>query len=226
MSRSRAPSSHRPRATMTDMRLKLGRPDLAQYVDRFDVPVAGEGDLSVTFLGVATLHVDDGSSAILTDGFFSRPGLFDVGVRRISPNLARIEACLERAGIGRLEAVLPGPHPLRPRAGLGRRRRPDGRDAGRWCVGRSDRCGSRARAGTHPRRRAGTAHVVRPLRDHHDRVGALPAGPLSRRHRRATRPLRPRPRPIGAGRRGRSSSATRPVGACSSRAVPGTSRER
>ena len=92
---------------MTDMRLKLGRPDLAQYVDRFDVPVAGEGDLSVTFLGVATLHVDDGSSAILTDGFFSRPGLFDVGVRRISPNLARIEACLERAGIGRLEAVLP-----------------------------------------------------------------------------------------------------------------------
>jgi L-ascorbate metabolism protein UlaG (beta-lactamase superfamily) len=89
------------------MRLKLGRPDLAQYDDRFDVPVAGERDLAVTFLGVATLHVDDGSSAILTDGFFSRPGLLDVGLRRISPDLTRIDACLERAGIGRLEAVLP-----------------------------------------------------------------------------------------------------------------------
>jgi L-ascorbate metabolism protein UlaG (beta-lactamase superfamily) len=89
------------------MRLKLGRPDLTRYDDRFDVPVAAGGDLSVTFLGVATLHVDDGSSAILTDGFFSRPGLLDVGLRRISPNMTRIEACLERSGIGRLEAVLP-----------------------------------------------------------------------------------------------------------------------
>lgn len=88
------------------MRLKLGRPDLARYADRFDVPVA-DGGLSVTFLGVATLLVDDGASAILTDGFFSRPGLLDVALRRIAPDEDRIDACLGRAGITSLAAVLP-----------------------------------------------------------------------------------------------------------------------
>ncbi|MGI9085722.1 MAG: MBL fold metallo-hydrolase [Aeromicrobium sp.] len=89
------------------MRLKLGRPDISGYAGRFDVPAAGDGELSVTFLGVATLLVDDGSSAIMTDGFFSRPGLLDVGLRRIVPDPSRIDGCLERAGVTRLEAVLP-----------------------------------------------------------------------------------------------------------------------
>jgi L-ascorbate metabolism protein UlaG (beta-lactamase superfamily) len=88
------------------MRLRLGRPDLERYADRFDVPVA-DGGLSVTFLGVATLLVDDGASAILTDGFFSRPGLIDVAVRRIAPDEDRIDTCLGRAGITSLAAVLP-----------------------------------------------------------------------------------------------------------------------
>jgi L-ascorbate metabolism protein UlaG (beta-lactamase superfamily) len=88
------------------MRLKLGRPDLGRYADRFDVPVA-DGGLSVTFLGVATLLVDDGASAILTDGFFSRPGLLDVALRRIAPDEERIDTCLGRAGITSLAAVLP-----------------------------------------------------------------------------------------------------------------------
>jgi L-ascorbate metabolism protein UlaG (beta-lactamase superfamily) len=88
------------------MRLKLGRPDIAAYVDRFDLPTA-EAALTVTFLGVATLLVDDGSSAFMTDGFFSRPGLLDVGLRRIAPNEQRIDECLQRAGVTKLEAVLP-----------------------------------------------------------------------------------------------------------------------
>ena len=92
---------------MTDMRLRLGRPDLGQYRDRVDVPAAVDGQLSVTFLGVATLLVDDGSSALLTDGFFSRPGLLDVGLRKIAPDPSLIGACLVRAGIAQLEAVIP-----------------------------------------------------------------------------------------------------------------------
>src|SRR5690606_34005804 len=58
-------------------------------------------------LGVATLLIDDGESAFLTDGFFSRPGLLDVGLRKIAPNLARVDECLQRAGIRNLEAVIP-----------------------------------------------------------------------------------------------------------------------
>jgi L-ascorbate metabolism protein UlaG (beta-lactamase superfamily) len=74
----------------------------------FDLPVAeSDASLTVAWLGVSTLLVDDGDSALLTDGFFSRPGLLDVGLRRIGPSESRIKAALERAGIGRLTAVLP-----------------------------------------------------------------------------------------------------------------------
>lgn len=89
------------------MRLKLGRPDLARYADRFDVPAAGTDGLSVTFLGVATLLFDDGESALMTDGFFSRPSLAEVLLGKIRPHERRIDACLARAGVSRLEAVMP-----------------------------------------------------------------------------------------------------------------------
>ncbi|MGY2875785.1 L-ascorbate metabolism protein UlaG (beta-lactamase superfamily) [Marmoricola sp. URHA0025 HA25] len=88
------------------MRLRPGRPDLGPYADRFDVPAAGDG-LGVTFLGVSTLLISDGGSAILTDGFFSRPGMRKVLLGRIEPDDARITACLARAGITRLDGVLP-----------------------------------------------------------------------------------------------------------------------
>ncbi len=56
---------------------------------------------------MSTLLVDDGSSALLTDGFFSRPGLREVALGRLSPSVPRIDAALSRAGITRLAAVLP-----------------------------------------------------------------------------------------------------------------------
>jgi len=89
------------------MRLKLGRPDLADYRDHFDVPSAAPGGLAVTFLGVATLHFDDGESGLMTDGFFSRPGLLSAGLGKIAPDEQRIDACLARAGVSQLEAVMP-----------------------------------------------------------------------------------------------------------------------
>jgi L-ascorbate metabolism protein UlaG (beta-lactamase superfamily) len=90
------------------MRLKLGRPDVSRYRARFDVPAAGSGSaVTVTWLGVSTVLVDDGTAAVLTDGFFSRPGLASVGLRKISPSPSRIDAALDRAGIRELLAVLP-----------------------------------------------------------------------------------------------------------------------
>jgi L-ascorbate metabolism protein UlaG (beta-lactamase superfamily) len=88
------------------VRVKLGRPDLARYADRFDVPPA-EGAFGVTFLGVSSLLFDDGTSAVLTDGYFSRPSLAAVGLRRLAPDQARITGALEGAGIDRLEVVAP-----------------------------------------------------------------------------------------------------------------------
>ncbi|WP_167097276.1 MBL fold metallo-hydrolase [Mycobacterium sp. DL592] len=90
------------------MRLKLGRPDIGDYRDRFDLTAAKpDAALAITWLGVSTLLVDDGTTAVLTDGFFSRPSLLDVGLRRLTPSESRIDYCLNRAGINRLAAVLP-----------------------------------------------------------------------------------------------------------------------
>jgi L-ascorbate metabolism protein UlaG (beta-lactamase superfamily) len=90
------------------MRLKLGRPDIARYSDRFDVPAAQpDAPLSATWLGVATLLLDDGSSALLTDGFFSRPGMAAVAAGKMAPSAARVDGCLARAKVSRLEAVIP-----------------------------------------------------------------------------------------------------------------------
>ncbi|WP_110182223.1 MBL fold metallo-hydrolase [Nocardioides solisilvae] len=93
------------------MRLRLGRPDLAAHDHLRGLPrAAGVGagaGPSVAWLGVSTVLVDDGESALLTDGFFSRPGLLKVGLGRLEPDQARIDEALGRAGIDRLEAVLP-----------------------------------------------------------------------------------------------------------------------
>ncbi len=90
------------------MRLRPGRPDLARHAHRFTVPVAGsDAPLTVTWLGVSTLLIDDGSSALMTDGFFSRPSLARVGLTKLAPSPARVDGCLARAGVKRLAAVVP-----------------------------------------------------------------------------------------------------------------------
>ncbi len=90
------------------MRLKLGRPNLDRYAGYFDAPTAREGaPLTVIWAGVTTLLIDDGESALMTDGFFSRPSLAEVGLRSLSPSAPRIDGSLARLGVHRLEAVLP-----------------------------------------------------------------------------------------------------------------------
>ncbi len=90
------------------MRLRYGRPDIASYQRYFDTLEAEpDADLSVTWLGVSTLLIDDGTSAVMTDGFFSRPNLLDVGLRRLTPSASRIDYALNRAKVNRLAAVLP-----------------------------------------------------------------------------------------------------------------------
>jgi len=90
------------------MRLRLGRPDISRYRRYFDMPDADpKSALTVMWMGVSTLLVDDGTSALLTDGYFSRPSLIEVALRKLSPSPERIDAALQRAGIDNLIAVLP-----------------------------------------------------------------------------------------------------------------------
>ena len=67
-------------------------------------PTAG---VAVTFLGVTTLFVDGGETAMMTDGFFTRPGLFRIVRSKIEPDRAVIKASLERARVRSLAAVIP-----------------------------------------------------------------------------------------------------------------------
>lgn len=82
-------------------------PDLSEY-ESYRTPEADSatGGLTVTFLGVSTLLFDDGETAIMTDGFFTRPGLFSV-ITRITPDSLRIAQALDRARVSRLAAVIP-----------------------------------------------------------------------------------------------------------------------
>lgn len=82
------------------MRIKFGRPDVGAYAARFDVPAA-EGAFGVVFLGVAGLLLADGEAAVMTDGYFSRPSLLRVGLGKVAPDEARIDAALGRLGLGR-----------------------------------------------------------------------------------------------------------------------------
>ncbi|MFC6152793.1 MBL fold metallo-hydrolase [Nocardioides yefusunii] len=95
------------------MRLRFGRPDLLRWIHLTDVPVADPvaaaagSVLQVAWLGVSTVLVTDGTSAVMTDGFFSRPSLLRTGLAPLVPDRARIEHALDRMGILALDAVLP-----------------------------------------------------------------------------------------------------------------------
>jgi L-ascorbate metabolism protein UlaG (beta-lactamase superfamily) len=90
--------------------MKWGRPDLGRYAGLFAVAAADRSSpVAVTFLGVSTLLFDAADGQLLTDGYFSRPGLGAVALKRIAPDRARVTAALSRAGVAasRLGAVIP-----------------------------------------------------------------------------------------------------------------------
>ncbi len=74
-------------------------------------PSATAPSVKVSFLGVSTLLLDDGETALLTDGFFSRPDKLTTFLRTVEPDLEGITRGLQRAGIpartGKLAAVIP-----------------------------------------------------------------------------------------------------------------------
>jgi L-ascorbate metabolism protein UlaG (beta-lactamase superfamily) len=61
----------------------------------------------VRFGGVSTLVFDDGETAWMTDGFFSRPGLLRTFSGPIGPDTERVDAGLKQLGVTKLAAVIP-----------------------------------------------------------------------------------------------------------------------
>lgn len=69
-------------------------------------PPGGNG-LRVSFVGVSTLLFDDGETAWMTDGFFSRPGKLAMLFSKLEPDRAEIDRALQRLKVKRLAAVVP-----------------------------------------------------------------------------------------------------------------------
>lgn len=70
-------------------------------------PATGSG-VTVKWFGVTTLLIDDGETQIMTDGFFSRPGLLDILMKRpIAPERQSISNVIKEHNINRLAAVIP-----------------------------------------------------------------------------------------------------------------------
>lgn len=64
-------------------------------------------DLTVQFLGNTNIVLSDGHTSIMTDGFFSRPSPFQVLFTDIKPDVFEVKRCLAKAGISKLDAVIP-----------------------------------------------------------------------------------------------------------------------
>ena len=99
-------TTHTRRPTRGSQGGGLLRPSLNPWVDLREPAAADtQGRLRAVFLGVSTMLLTDGETAVLTDGFFSRPSKFDLAFKRLAPNRDRVEATLARFGISRLDAV-------------------------------------------------------------------------------------------------------------------------
>ena len=91
------------------MQFRWGRPDLAAYRARPSTPPASPtSPLTVSFLGVTTLLFDDGESAVMTDGFFTRPSPARTLLTPLRSDPARIDHALRTAGVDTLDAVACG----------------------------------------------------------------------------------------------------------------------
>ena len=96
----------------------LSRPNLSAYETYYLPPgpepvpdaEAAASSVTVTWLGVSTLLIDDGETALMTDGFFSRPSLVSgIFGGKIAPDVEAIAAGLERlqpSHLAHLAAVL------------------------------------------------------------------------------------------------------------------------
>jgi L-ascorbate metabolism protein UlaG (beta-lactamase superfamily) len=86
---------------------KPARPAFKPYMSLEAGSASAQGaSLRVTFMGVTTILLDDGETAVITDGFFSRPGRRALLLGNIKPDQTRITYALSKAGVTRLAAVL------------------------------------------------------------------------------------------------------------------------
>jgi L-ascorbate metabolism protein UlaG (beta-lactamase superfamily) len=96
-----------PGCGTSSLRLPLNRPSLEPFREYEQQPSTG-GPVEARFLGATSVLFQDGETAILSDGFVTRPGLLRVLLGRISPDRERIQNTLTRLGLDSIAAVFAG----------------------------------------------------------------------------------------------------------------------
>ncbi len=88
--------------------LLLVRDDLSSFDDYF-VASSGESAAAITvrYMGNTNLLISDGTTALLTDGWFSRPSTTQLLFGEIAPDMEAISDAMTRGEIGQVAAVIP-----------------------------------------------------------------------------------------------------------------------
>ncbi|USX54396.1 MBL fold metallo-hydrolase [Lentzea sp. HUAS12] len=87
------------------MRFPLSRPDLERYATCSEAP-ATSGGVIARFLGASSVLLSDGTTAVLTDGFVSRPGALRVAIGLITPDVRAVCEAHDRLGAPPIDAVV------------------------------------------------------------------------------------------------------------------------
>jgi L-ascorbate metabolism protein UlaG (beta-lactamase superfamily) len=86
----------------------LSRPGMSEVGIPYAKPAPKGSQLTVVWLGVATLLIDDGETQIMTDGFVSRPSLLDLLLEKpIAADVNVIKQVIKNQNIDRLAAIMP-----------------------------------------------------------------------------------------------------------------------
>ncbi|SFR02103.1 L-ascorbate metabolism protein UlaG, beta-lactamase superfamily [Lentzea waywayandensis] len=88
------------------MKFWLSRPDLRRYSGLVQRPRTTETGVTAWFLGTSSVLLSDGRTAVLTDGFVTRPGLVRVAFGRIAPDRNLVRQAVERLGTPPIAAVV------------------------------------------------------------------------------------------------------------------------
>lgn len=86
------------------MKIWSSRPSLGRYAAQVQ-PSATEAGVKAWFLGTSSVLLSDGHTAVLSDGFVTRPGLARVVLGRIAPDTRVVRAAIERLGAPPIAAV-------------------------------------------------------------------------------------------------------------------------
>ena len=81
--------------------------DIGNYKNYYinDAAAPHHGAVKITFLGAASLLIDDGETQLMVDGFISRKPLWQVATSQLSTDKAATDALLSKLQVNRLQAV-------------------------------------------------------------------------------------------------------------------------